>query len=262
MQSRYYNPQWRRFINADDTSILLATKGTLLGSNLFAYCENNPVNKVDFSGRESTVIIKIVSIIIALAIMNMSFGDRVENVFPCYYISYFDENTGKYIQKKEIYCRAFDYYFDSRLYCSFLRLRGVFLTHLGLRYFDAEIEIRDRTSWKRIINRENILTDFDALVEPLTTPLGQLLPPEGSQLGLLFSAEEMSRAFITKVSTSISKYQKEYIRYELSRQYKYSKVFACILNQYSSYGKKNILGQEVHTNYIKHDCAKEFWNSL
>lgn len=50
LQSRYYNPEWGRFLNCDDTNILLATKGETLGANLFAYCNNNPVNRVDYTG--------------------------------------------------------------------------------------------------------------------------------------------------------------------------------------------------------------------
>jgi RHS repeat-associated protein len=50
LQSRYYSPELCRFISADDTSILLATQGELLGANLFAYCANNPVMNSDPSG--------------------------------------------------------------------------------------------------------------------------------------------------------------------------------------------------------------------
>jgi RHS repeat-associated protein len=49
LQSRYYNPQWGRFVNADDTDTIGATEG-LLTTNLFTYCVNNPVNMTDESG--------------------------------------------------------------------------------------------------------------------------------------------------------------------------------------------------------------------
>ncbi len=51
LNSRYYDPETGRFINADDTDYLGAS-GTVLGYNLFAYCENNPVNCSDPSGHK------------------------------------------------------------------------------------------------------------------------------------------------------------------------------------------------------------------
>ena len=50
LQSRYYNPEWGRFLNVDDTNILFASHGETLGANLFAYCGNNPVNYADYTG--------------------------------------------------------------------------------------------------------------------------------------------------------------------------------------------------------------------
>ena len=49
LQSRYYNPTWGRFLNADDTAYL-GVDGTPLSYNLFAYCKNNPVNCADTHG--------------------------------------------------------------------------------------------------------------------------------------------------------------------------------------------------------------------
>ena len=47
VQSRYYNPTIGRWINADSQ---LST-GDLTGLNLFAYCGNNPIIRVDYNGQ-------------------------------------------------------------------------------------------------------------------------------------------------------------------------------------------------------------------
>ena len=49
LQSRYYNPEMGRYINADDVEFL-GTGGIVLSFNLFAYCGNNPINNCDISG--------------------------------------------------------------------------------------------------------------------------------------------------------------------------------------------------------------------
>ncbi len=51
LMSRYYDAEVGRFINADDTDYL-DVSGTVLGGNLFAYCENNAVNNVDYLGNK------------------------------------------------------------------------------------------------------------------------------------------------------------------------------------------------------------------
>lgn len=47
LNSRYYNPEWGRFINVD--SIIGSTQDHL-GYNLYAYCSNNPVMYIDTEG--------------------------------------------------------------------------------------------------------------------------------------------------------------------------------------------------------------------
>ena len=49
LQSRYYDPAMRRFINADDVS-LLGANADFASLNLYAYCGNNPVLRVDNGG--------------------------------------------------------------------------------------------------------------------------------------------------------------------------------------------------------------------
>ena len=49
LNSRYYDPQVGRFLNADEP-ILLGANGGIMGYNMFAYCNNNPVMHTDANG--------------------------------------------------------------------------------------------------------------------------------------------------------------------------------------------------------------------
>ena len=51
--SRYYDPEVCRFISPDTTDVLGAEQGNLNQYNLYAYCLNNPVNRLDEEGRLS-----------------------------------------------------------------------------------------------------------------------------------------------------------------------------------------------------------------
>ena len=44
LQSRYYDPTTGRFLNADSVEYL-GTNCSIIGYNLFTYCDNNSVNK-------------------------------------------------------------------------------------------------------------------------------------------------------------------------------------------------------------------------
>lgn len=48
LNARYYNPQWRRFISPDSTEYL--NPESVNGLNLYAYCNNDPVNYADPNG--------------------------------------------------------------------------------------------------------------------------------------------------------------------------------------------------------------------
>ena len=52
LQSRYYNPKWGRFLNADG---YVSTGTGLLGYNMYAYCGNNPVMGYDPTGEIAIV---------------------------------------------------------------------------------------------------------------------------------------------------------------------------------------------------------------
>ena len=54
LNARYYNPEWRRFISPDSTEYI--DPDTPNGLNLYAYCNNDPVNYIDPSGHSILVI--------------------------------------------------------------------------------------------------------------------------------------------------------------------------------------------------------------
>ncbi len=57
LQSRYYDASICRFINADIPEIAQVSKGIPAGTNLFAYCNNDSVNKYDPIGTMAEYII-------------------------------------------------------------------------------------------------------------------------------------------------------------------------------------------------------------
>ena len=54
LQSRYYNPETGRFLNADG---FVTTGQGVLGSNMFTYCLNNPINLVDYTGNSAVAAV-------------------------------------------------------------------------------------------------------------------------------------------------------------------------------------------------------------
>lgn len=49
--SRYYSPELCRFINPDSISLVGVSPMTLTDKNLYAYCDNNPVCRIDIGGK-------------------------------------------------------------------------------------------------------------------------------------------------------------------------------------------------------------------
>lgn len=63
LQSRYYDPQICRFINADSYA---STGAGIIGCNMFAYCNNNPVNMVDSTGCWPSLIRQVINKILTV----------------------------------------------------------------------------------------------------------------------------------------------------------------------------------------------------
>ena len=105
LQSRYYNPTYGRFINADSIMKI----GNVLGANIFAYCENNPVNFADYDGRDSQkfakIIVEIFTVLVAIcAFVEHIFNDEVILGFS----NYEKDKNGMYNMRIKYQNRKYD----------------------------------------------------------------------------------------------------------------------------------------------------------
>ena len=62
VSSRYYDPEIGRFISPDTTDVLTATPMGLTDKNLYAYCDNNPVVRVDHGGQFWETVFDVISL--------------------------------------------------------------------------------------------------------------------------------------------------------------------------------------------------------
>ena len=69
LQSRYYNPNWGRFISADG---YVSTGTGLLGYNMYVYCNNNPVMYLDYSGESFLGFLLLTTLFVAPTVILMS----------------------------------------------------------------------------------------------------------------------------------------------------------------------------------------------
>lgn len=69
LNSRYYDPETGRFINADDLSVLTEGKDIFNGLNLFIYCGNNPIMNTDETGDKwwEWLIVAFVAVVVVVA---------------------------------------------------------------------------------------------------------------------------------------------------------------------------------------------------
>ena len=85
--SRYYNPQWGRFISADIPEVSAAEPDSVLRYNLYAYCLNNPVNLTDKDGTWPSWATKLIvgtAVIAAAAVLVVATGGAAAGPLGCF----------------------------------------------------------------------------------------------------------------------------------------------------------------------------------
>ena len=51
LNAGYYDSEIRRFISADDIGVVRVAPMGLIHKNLYAYCDHNPINRIDVTGQ-------------------------------------------------------------------------------------------------------------------------------------------------------------------------------------------------------------------
>ena len=72
LNRRYYDAEIGRFISADIIDLVLASQSTLTDKNLYAYCDNNPISRIDASSRVWETIFDVLSL--SASIMEVAFN--------------------------------------------------------------------------------------------------------------------------------------------------------------------------------------------
>ena len=85
LQSRYYNPVVGRFINIDTVDALREVN-KILDKNLFAYCQNTPINEFDYDGCTIVTVIRKIIVGILKGFISTLFGDVLTYLFSLLFV--------------------------------------------------------------------------------------------------------------------------------------------------------------------------------
>ena len=145
LQSRYYNPTYGRFLNMD----AIMKTGEPLGANIFAYCGNDPVNYVDYEGRDAlSVITNILYLLVVVSIMQNDLGETFSNLILQGATSFLFKT---YTDKNEIVLESYfihNYGDDFKMYIVYIKIASV-------EYIDALVKN------ELIYNLENKVNNFE-----------------------------------------------------------------------------------------------------
>ena len=102
LQSRYYDADIGRFINAD--SVIADVGGSIQGYNMFSYCFNKPVNMSDLSGNwpkwiDENVIQPIKGFVVDIKQVIHNYDKSNENEEVVFSANYFSYYKGTFVLK-------------------------------------------------------------------------------------------------------------------------------------------------------------------
>ena len=260
LQSRYYNPEWGRFLNCDDTNILLATQGETHNANLFAYCNNNPINNADYSGYEAEeIVITVVYGIIALVALERvhdSYAD-IKDIFPkTPVIEKSGPLTGLFQPSKTVWKFMPDEFscrYDIRKDVIYIKIKLHLFLNPTVHYCEYDIEIRDNNSWQFILDGKHLGRLYDkysSKYEIEISALGDVSPH------FYIASGVASMLYVGHINSK----RKKYIRYQM---YKQKDLYAndgmtYLLNSYCTYKIVKVGAKYQKGYYREYDCVKEY----
>lgn len=140
LKSRYYNPEWGRFLSLDLTETARDDQTDVLSANLYMYCFNNPVNYTDPSGFASQKNIFIV--------YNRQGSDFVEQANWMKRYAYSNKNClTRYVEKSSDFVKEWNSLYSYSIKDIHLYLHG-YPGNLSFR--DDDLSVNDIKKLKKI----------------------------------------------------------------------------------------------------------------
>ena len=262
LQSRFYNPYWGRFLNVDDTAILLSSVGQIKGANLFIYCGNNPVNMVDYSGFSSHEWVVNMIITLMAAYVTYIVLSNKTNILPHIY-----NNVTK---KSEIAslindALSFEFSYKPNTGLGYIKSKLLFRDiTFGNVYFELEIDCRPDFEWEFILN-----SGFSAYAHVVANESPSFYE---NTFGVLSTSEVDPLAFYTDVASigfdimswGINRYvhegkYRQFVRKEIAYQKNCFDMndATAILEKYRSY---RLISQSGRLRKIDYKEAKGYEN--